>query len=169
MTRSPHIFDAEQGDGGADERSASAFAALVMGAQAALRVRLALKDRNLAAVEAALNDIDELHRTGSPVLAHAAAAAEVGRARVEYDHHVVCSALRGALSSTAGAASGPLGKLVLGDAPIATRELSDALALARRSGLASRSPELQRLVQVSVLLCTVTYYANRAHNLTRSP
>jgi hypothetical protein len=28
---------------------------------------------------------------------------------------------------------------------------------------------LQALVQVSVLLCTVTYYANRAHNLTRSP
>jgi leucyl-tRNA synthetase len=28
---------------------------------------------------------------------------------------------------------------------------------------------IAHMLQVSVLLCTVTYYANRAHNLTRSP
>ena len=127
--------------------SASMFAALVMGSQAVLRVRLALKDRNLAAVEAALNDIDELHRTGSPILEHPAALAEVGRARVEYDHHIVSHALRAALSTAEGCANGPLGKLVSGDRAIETRALSDALALARRSGLATRSPELKRLVE----------------------
>jgi hypothetical protein len=46
-------------------------------------------------------------------------------------------------------------------------ELADASAVAGQVFLDDDT--VGGLLEVSVLLCTVTYYANRAHNLTRSP
>jgi hypothetical protein len=85
---------------------------------------------------------------------HSSAAAEAKAVRAEQERHGAAHrSLRGALAETKSS-----------HASLA----EDIAALSARFTAHGAASKLDT-PQVSVLLCTVTFHANRAHNLTRSP
>ena len=72
---------------------------------------------------------------------------------------------RGAVMWLMGAVEHPS----IGDAFAGLRLESAAQSAVLRNGLTLSSAAAAAAIEVRVLLCTVTFYANRAHSLTRSP
>jgi hypothetical protein len=98
----------------------------------------------------------------------AAAAHRAGLAAVAATVASIVATVASGCEQKGGAAAPALASA---DAPLSRPAVTDALweALDAANGECRRAARQSRALEVSVLLCTVTFHANLAHSLTRSP